>query len=115
MDILIHMQLDCKYWTVDTPGGILAAMHTVHHKRKLVARIRRVKGQVEAVERALVEERGCEEVVRTIAAARGAINALAAEVLCDHLDHHLAAPRVPGAERAAAASELARVIRQFMG
>ena len=55
-------------------------MHTVRHKKKLVARIRRAKGQIEAVERALTEERGCEEVVRTIAAARGAINALAAEV-----------------------------------
>jgi DNA-binding FrmR family transcriptional regulator len=37
-------------------------MHTVRHKKKLVARIRRVKGQIEAVERALTGERGCEEV-----------------------------------------------------
>jgi DNA-binding FrmR family transcriptional regulator len=89
-------------------------MHTVRHKKKLVARVRRVKGQIEAVERALDEERGCEEVVRTIAAARGAINALAAEVLCDHLTEHLGAPRVSMAERSGAASELARVIRQFV-
>lgn len=90
-------------------------MHTIRHKKKLVARVRRVKGQIEAVERALDEERGCEDVVRTIAAARGAINALAAEVLCDHLEEHLGAPRVPSAERAAAATELARIIRQFVG
>lgn len=90
-------------------------MHTVRHKKKLVARIRRVKGQIEAVERALTEERGCEEVVRTIAAARGAINALAAEVLCDHLEDHLAAPRISKGDREAAATELARVIRQFVG
>ena len=90
-------------------------MHTIHHKKRLVARVRRVKGQIEAVERALVEERGCEEVVRTIAAARGAINALAAEVLCDHVEDHLAAPRITGTNRAAAANELARVIRQFIG
>jgi DNA-binding FrmR family transcriptional regulator len=90
-------------------------MHTVRHKKKLVARIRRVKGQIEAVERALTEERGCEEVVRTIAAARGAINALAAEVLCDHLEDHVAAPRTPKDERAAAAGELARVLREFVG
>jgi DNA-binding FrmR family transcriptional regulator len=107
--------VELQYWTQDTPWGIFAGMHTVQHKKKLVARIRRVKGQIEAVERALVEERGCEEVVRTIAAARGAINALAAEVLCDHLEDHLAAPRVRGAARAEAASELTRVIRQFMG
>jgi DNA-binding FrmR family transcriptional regulator len=89
-------------------------MHTIQHKQKLVARVRRVRGQIEAVERALVEERGCEEVVRTIAAARGAIDALAAEVLCEHLEEHLAAPRIASGARTAAASELARVIRQFI-
>jgi DNA-binding FrmR family transcriptional regulator len=90
-------------------------MHTVQHKKKLIARVRRVRGQIEAVERALDEERGCEEVVRTIAAARGAINALAAEVLCDHIEDHLSEVRVPASTRAAAASELAKVIRQFVG
>jgi FrmR/RcnR family transcriptional regulator, repressor of frmRAB operon len=90
-------------------------MHTVAHKKKLIARVRRVRGQIDAVERALAGERGCEEVVRTIAAARGAINALAAEVLCDHLTDHLGAPRVSTAERADAARELAQVIRQFVG
>jgi FrmR/RcnR family transcriptional regulator, repressor of rcnA expression len=97
------------------PQGYRPRMHTVRHKRKLVARLRRVKGQIDAVERALTEERGCEEVVRTIAAARGAMNALAAEVLCDHLDDHLAAPRISKVEREGAATELARVIRQFVG
>jgi FrmR/RcnR family transcriptional regulator, repressor of rcnA expression len=90
-------------------------VHTVRHKKKLVARVRRVKGQIEAVERALVDERGCEEVVRTIAAARGAINSLAAEVLCGHVDEHLGAPRVRTAERAQAAAEVARILRQFVG
>lgn len=85
------------------------------HKNKLVARARRIRGQVEAVERALVEERGCEEVVRTIAAARGAINALAAEVLCDHVNDHLGAPRLPARERAAAAAALSRILREFVG
>ncbi len=90
-------------------------MHTVEHKNKLVARARRVRGQVEAVERALVEERGCAEVVRTIAAARGAINALAAAVLSDHVTDHVGAPRVPARERAAAAAELSRILREFVG
>jgi DNA-binding FrmR family transcriptional regulator len=89
-------------------------MHTVAHKKKLIARVRRVRGQVEAVERALVEERGCEEVVRTIAAARGAINALAAEVLCDHLEDHLVDGGRSAPRRRAAAGELALVIRQFI-
>jgi DNA-binding FrmR family transcriptional regulator len=90
-------------------------MHTVRHKKRLVARVRRVRGQVEAVERALVDERDCEEVVRTLAAARGAINALAAEVLCDYVEEHLGPRRLPTSARAGAAAELSRVLRQFVG
>jgi DNA-binding FrmR family transcriptional regulator len=104
----------CSSLACGYPGGYPGEMHTVQHKRKLIGRVRRVRGQIEAVERALDDERGCAEVVRTIAAARGAIDALAAEVMCDHLDEHLAAPRVSGSARAAAAGELASVIRQFM-
>jgi DNA-binding FrmR family transcriptional regulator len=89
-------------------------MHTVAHKKKLIARVRRVRGQVEAVERALDEERGCEEVVRTLAAARGALNALAAEVLCEHVQEHLGSPEVSPRARETAAGELALVIRQFI-
>ena len=97
------------------PRRYLPPVHTVRHKNKLIARVRRVKGQVEAVERALVEERGCEDVVRTIAAARGAIEALAAEVLCEHLEEHVSGPHPKPADRARAAAELARVIREFVG
>ena len=93
---------------------MLARMHTVAHKKKLIARVRRVRGQVEAVERALEEERGCEEVVRTLAAARGALNALAAEVLCEHVQEHLGPLERSTRAREAAAAELALVIRQFI-
>lgn len=89
-------------------------MHTIRRKKQLVARVRRVKGQVEAVERALIEERGCEEVLRTIASARGAITALAAEVLCEHLEVHLGGSRISSAERTRAVSEMTGVIRQFV-
>jgi DNA-binding FrmR family transcriptional regulator len=89
-------------------------MHTVAHKKKLIARVRRVRGQVEAVERALLAERGCEEVVRTIAAARGAINALAAEVLCEHVQEHVLGGADATAAHRAAGDELALVIRQFI-
>jgi DNA-binding FrmR family transcriptional regulator len=89
-------------------------VHTVAHRKKLIARVRRVRGQIEAVERALADERGCTEVVRTIAAARGGMNALAAEILCDHVTDHLAAPGVRSEERMSAASELSQVIRQFL-
>jgi len=55
--------------------------HTVREKQKLLARVRRIRGQVEAIERALDSEAGCEKVMHLIAATRGAISGLMAEVL----------------------------------
>jgi hypothetical protein len=44
------------------------------HYMVLLNRVRRIRGQVEADERALEREIGCADVVQLIAAARGAIN-----------------------------------------
>ena len=63
--------------------------HTVHGKRKLLARVRRIKGQVEAIERALDGEAGCDRVMHLIAGARGAMAGLMAEVVEDHVRMHL--------------------------
>ena len=63
--------------------------HTVRNKPKLLARVRRIKGQVEAIERALEEEGGCDRVMHLIAGTRGAILGLMAEVVEDHVRSHL--------------------------
>ena len=63
--------------------------HTILHKKRLLHRVRRIRGQIEAVERALVEERGCGEVMLTLAASRGAIHGLMAELLEEHLRSHV--------------------------
>lgn len=63
--------------------------HTIRQKEKLLKRVRRIRGQVEAVERALENGRECTEVLHTISAARGAMNGLMSEVLEDHLRHHI--------------------------
>ena len=47
-------------------------MHSAREREKLIARVRRIRGQIEAVERAVVEEKGCYEVLQTVTAARGA-------------------------------------------
>ena len=46
--------------------------HTIREKQKLLARVRRIRGQVEAIERALDDEAGCEQVMHLIAGVRGA-------------------------------------------
>ena len=63
--------------------------HTIREKQKLLNRVRRIRGQVEAIERALDTEAGCEQVMHLIAGCRGAINGLLAEVVEDHIRAHL--------------------------
>src|SRR5205807_1734182 len=48
--------------------------HTIRNKASLLARVRRIRGQVEALERALEAEKGCAEIMQQIAAFRGAAN-----------------------------------------
>ncbi|HYM43229.1 MAG TPA: metal/formaldehyde-sensitive transcriptional repressor [Steroidobacteraceae bacterium] len=86
--------------------------HTVRDKQKLLNRIRRIRGQVEAVERTLEGEADCSDVMHLLTAARGAINSLLAEVLEDHLREHLLG-RVSAGARAEAADELIDVIHAY--
>jgi DNA-binding FrmR family transcriptional regulator len=92
-----------------------AMSHTVREKRKLLARVRRLKGQVEAIERALEGEAGCERIMHLIAGARGAMAGLMAEVVEDHVRTHLVDPAVhPGALNAEAAEQLLDVVRTYL-
>jgi DNA-binding FrmR family transcriptional regulator len=63
--------------------------HTIRQKEKLLKRVRRIRGQVEAVERALAGEKDCSEILHAISAARGAMNSLMSEVLEDHIRCHV--------------------------
>jgi FrmR/RcnR family transcriptional regulator, repressor of frmRAB operon len=89
--------------------------HTVREKQKLLARVRRIRGQVEAIERALESEAGCEPVMHLIAGARGAMAGLMAEVVEDHVREHLVdADRHPGALNKEAAEQLLGVVRSYL-
>jgi FrmR/RcnR family transcriptional regulator, repressor of frmRAB operon len=90
-------------------------MHTIRQKQKLLARVRRLRGQVEAIERALESEAGCEEVMHLIAGARGAMAGLMAEVVEDHIRTHLVDPeKNPGALNAEAADQLIDVVHTYL-
>ena len=89
--------------------------HTIREKTKLLNRVRRIRGQIEAVERALDQEIGCSDVLQLIAGARGAINGLMAEVIEDHLREHVVNPvGDTEAARAEGAAELIEVIRTYL-
>jgi DNA-binding FrmR family transcriptional regulator len=89
--------------------------HTIKNKSKLLARVRRLKGQAEAVERALEEERDCADVLMLVASMRGAINGLTVELMEDHIRHHVVNPDSERDEtRAKGAAELIEVLRTYL-
>ena len=89
--------------------------HTIKHKERLLARVRRVRGQIEAVERALEHEKGCTEVLQLVVAARGAMNSLMAEVIEDHIRTHVVDPtRERNPEKARGAEELIEVVQSYL-
>lgn len=89
--------------------------HTVLKKTKLLARVRRIRGQTEAIERALEAEAECGEVLRLIASVRGAVNGLMAEVVEDHIRTHVVDPAFePDRARAQGADELIDVVRTYL-
>jgi DNA-binding FrmR family transcriptional regulator len=87
--------------------------HTVREKQKLLNRVRRIKGQVEAIERALEEERECTDVLQQITSCRGAMNGLLAVVLEDHIRTHLVDAEINDGPTGSATDELIEVVRSY--
>lgn len=86
--------------------------HTTQHKAELLVRVRRIAGQVAAIEKALMEEAAGSKILQLIAGSRGAMDGLMAEVLEGHLRHHVANPKAP--DRAEATEEVIRLIRSYL-
>jgi DNA-binding FrmR family transcriptional regulator len=84
--------------------------HLSREKLDLVNRSKKVIGQLEAVERALNADEPCSEVLHRLAAARGAINSLMAELMEDHIRNHM--PHTKSSEEATA--DLIEIIRTYL-
>jgi DNA-binding FrmR family transcriptional regulator len=89
-------------------------MHTIKEKAKLIARVRRIKGQVEALERGLEAELGCADVLMLVASMRGAVNGLTAEVMEDHIRNHIVDPDKEDSAPAKGAAELIEVLQTYI-
>ena len=99
---------------LNEPLKVPGVNHTISEKQKLLNRVRRIRGQVEAIERALDGEAGCAQVMHQIAGCRGAINSLLVEVVEDHIRTHLVDPaRNPDALDADAAAQLIEVVHSY--
>ncbi len=89
--------------------------HTIREKQKLLVRVRRLRGQVDAIERALERESGCEKVMHLIAGVRGATSSLMAEVMEDHVRAHFVEPKQKSAGSLTdAAEQLIDVVHAYI-
>jgi FrmR/RcnR family transcriptional regulator, repressor of frmRAB operon len=89
--------------------------HTLRDRPKLLQRVRRIRGQVEAIERLLDGEEDSSRILQTIAACRGAMNGLMVEVLTGHVRLHVLDPhRKITPQQSEAADELIDLIRSYL-
>lgn len=88
--------------------------HTIKDKKKLLARVRRIKGQTVALENALEQETECSAVLQQIAAIRGAVNGLMTEVLEGHLREHLGGDERTLQQRQEDLEQVVGVLRSYL-
>lgn len=87
--------------------------HTIRDRAKLLTRVRRIQGQITALEKQLNEEAGCNAVLQQIAAIRGAVNGLMAAVIEGHLTEHIMTESAPD-EREADLAAVLQVINSYL-
>jgi DNA-binding FrmR family transcriptional regulator len=89
--------------------------HTIRDKKKLINRVRRIRGQIEGIERALEAEKDCSLILQSIAASRGAINGLMVEVIENHVRFHIVDPdKNPKSDQSKAARELIDLVKTYL-
>ena len=85
-------------------------------KEALLKRLRRIEGQVRGLQRMVEEDKYCIDVITQVSAATKALQAVALELLDDHLDHCVRAAVAAGGEDAdvklaEASAAVARLVR----
>lgn len=88
--------------------------HTPEEKKRVLSRVRRIRGQTDALQRALEAGDDCGAVLQQIAAIRGAVNGLMSEVLEAHVREEFGQAAGSSAQRQARVAELAGLIRSYL-
>jgi len=88
--------------------------HLEKEKQKLIARIRRIRGQVDSIERSLTTDDDCADVLMLLANVRGGINSLMAEVLEDHIRLHMLTEEKDKMPSAELAEDLIGLVRAYL-
>ncbi len=89
--------------------------HVDREKQKLLNRLKRIRGQVEAIERAVENESECARVLQQATACRGALSSFIAEVIEDHIRDHMVDPNSSTDDpRVQAAEELVGIVHSYL-
>jgi DNA-binding FrmR family transcriptional regulator len=88
--------------------------HLEKEKQKLIARIKRIRGQVDSIERSLTTGDDCADVLMLLANVRGGINSLMAEVLEDHIRLHMLTNEKNAMPSAELAEDLIGLVRAYL-
>jgi len=89
--------------------------HIAKERKKLLARVKRIAGQMNALEHAIEKAKtdaDCYNVMQQVASIRGAINGLMLQFLDEHTREHIARGATQ-ADRERAADELIEALRAF--
>ncbi|TDR48740.1 DNA-binding FrmR family transcriptional regulator [Tahibacter aquaticus] len=88
--------------------------HTPAEKKRVLARVGRMRGQLEALERALQQGAECAAVLQQIAALRGAVNGLMGQVLESHLREELGQPAASAQQRGQRVDDVVALLRSYL-
>lgn len=85
--------------------------HLSRDKLDLVNRTKKIIGQLESVLRGLSGDEQCADILQRLAAARGAINSLMAELMEDHIRNHMPKKSKSAAE---AAEDVIGIVKTYL-
>ncbi|EAA3330227.1 metal/formaldehyde-sensitive transcriptional repressor [Salmonella enterica subsp. enterica serovar Meleagridis] len=88
--------------------------HSPEDKKRILTRVRRIRGQVEALERALESDEPCLAILQQIAAVRGASNGLMSEMVEIHLKDELVSGETTPDQRAVRMAEIGHLLRAYL-
>ena len=89
--------------------------HVTTEKVKLLNRLKRIRGQLDAIERAVSEDTECSRVLHLATASRGALDSFIAEVIEDHIREHMVDASAPKDDpRVQAAEELVAIVHAYL-
>lgn len=87
--------------------------HIATNTKKILNRLKRIKGQIEGIERSVTNDEDCFRTLQSLAACRGAINGLFSELAQEHLIHHVVVNAASPTKRDQAALDLAEIIKTY--